>query len=77
MDIVQRGTEAAVSKAATTATYAGSSGAVIFGLSTSEWSVVGVIGGLIIAFLGFVVNVYFKRQHLLLAKKAMHADADE
>jgi integral membrane sensor domain MASE1 len=74
-----------VSKAATAATYTGSVGAIasgmasdtVFGLTTSEWSVVGVIGGLVIALLGFAVNVYFKRQHLLVALKNAKADFDE
>jgi hypothetical protein len=71
-------------KTATAATYVGSAGAAasglsgeaILGLTTSQWSVVGVIGGLAIAFLGFCVNVYFKRQHLLIAMKTSQPDLD-
>jgi hypothetical protein len=72
-----------MSKTATAATYGGSAGAVasgldtIFGLTTNQWSVVGVIGGLVIALLGFLVNIYFKRQHLLIAKNAAKADPNE
>jgi ABC-type uncharacterized transport system permease subunit len=74
-----------VTKTATAATYTGSAGAIasgmasdtVFGLTTSEWSVVGVIGGLVIALLGFAVNVYFKRQHLLVALKNAKVDLDE
>lgn len=74
-----------MSKLATGATYTGSAGAIasgmvgdtVFGLTTSEWSVIGVVGGLVIALLGFAVNVYFKRQHLVLAMKKAGADLDE
>lgn len=72
-------------KLATAATYGGSAGAAasgmasdaVFGLTTSQWSAVGVIGGLVIALLGFAVNIYFKRQHLLIAQKTAKADPDE
>lgn len=72
-------------KAATAATYSGSAGAVmsglagdtVLGLTTSQWSAVGVIGGLVIAVLGFIANIYFKRQHLLIAQQAAKADPDE
>lgn len=67
MNIEPQAAEAMVTKAATTAQYAGSSGAVAFGLTGTEWSVVGVIGGLVIAFLGFAVNWYYRDQHLKLA----------
>jgi predicted CDP-diglyceride synthetase/phosphatidate cytidylyltransferase len=74
-----------VSKVATAATYTGSAGAIasgmasdtVLGLTTTEWSVLGVIGGLVIALLGFAVNIYFKRQHLLIAMKNLKADFDE
>lgn len=66
-----------VTKTASAVTYGGSSGAVAFGLTANEWSVVGVIGGLVIAFLGFAVNVYFKRQHLLIAQRKAEADSNE
>lgn len=72
-------------KAATVATYTGSAGAIasgmasdtVFGLTTTQWSVVGVIGGLVIALLGFAVNIYFKRQHLLIAQQKAEANPDE
>lgn len=74
-----------MSKAATAATYAGSAiatasgvaGETVFGLTTNQWSVVGVIGGLVIALLGFFVNIYFKRQHLLIAQRNAAGDDDE
>lgn len=72
-----------MSKAATASTYTGSAGAISAGISTvlgltpSEWSVIGVIGGLVIALLGFIVNIYFKRQHLLIAQRKAEANPDE
>lgn len=39
--------------------YGGSGTAVVFGLTPSEWSAIGVIGGLLIALAGFLVNAYF------------------
>jgi hypothetical protein len=88
MNMSQQTTETGVtivSKTATVATYTGSAGAIasgmasdtVFGLTTTEWSVVGVIGGLVIALLGFVVNIYYKRQHLLIALHNATADPDE
>ncbi len=53
-------------KAAATATYAGAGGAIIFGLSANEFA---AIAGVIIALLGLLVNIWFKHQHLLLAKQ--------
>lgn len=62
----QQATEAAVTKVATLAQYVGSGGAVVFGLTTSEWSVLGII---IVAVLGFAVNWYYRAQHLRLAQE--------
>lgn len=53
---------------ASTTTYGGGLSAVIFGLTAQE---IGIYGGLIIGFLGFVVNTYFKyKAHQLEVKKA-------
>lgn len=57
-----------VEKVANIAIGGGSGTAVIFGLTPSEWSVVGVIGGLVVAVAGLVVQVWFKNQHLKLAQ---------
>ena len=73
------------SKKATAVTYTGSSVAVmsglasdtVLGLTTSQWSVVGVIGGLVIGLIGVLVNAYFKQQHLLIAQMSAKADPDE
>ena len=66
-----------VTKTATAVQYTGSAGAVVFGLTPGEWQIVGVIGGLVIAFLGFLANIYFKRQYLLLAREAAKVDPEE
>lgn len=67
----------AIHRVASSATYGGAAGATVFGFTVSEWSVIGVIGGLVIALLGFFVNIYFKRQHLLIAMRNAKADEDE
>jgi len=64
----EQATELAVTKAASAATYTGATGAALFGLSSTQWSSIGVIGGLVIALLGLAVNVYFKAQHLRIAQ---------
>lgn len=66
-------TAAAVEKAATAATYGGSGGAVFFGLTANEFA---AVGGLLIAVIGFVVNVWFKLQHLKIAKSKAQADPE-
>ena len=56
----------AVTKAATTAQYAGSAGAVYFGLTANE---IAAFGGLGIAVIGFFVNWWYKHQHFKIAKR--------
>ena len=67
-DTHQQIVETAATRVATAAQYTGSGGAVAFGLSSTEWSVVGVIGGLLIAFFGFMVNWYYRERHYRLAE---------
>lgn len=55
-----------VEKAASAATYGGSASAVFFGLTANEFA---AIGGLATALVGLLINVWFKFQHLELAKK--------
>jgi hypothetical protein len=55
-----------VTKAATTAQYGGSATAVYFGLTANE---IAAFGGLIIAVIGLIVNIWYKHQHLKIAKK--------
>jgi hypothetical protein len=68
---------AAVQKVAVVAQYGGSAGAVLFGLTANEFA---AVAGVLIAFLGLVTNiavtVYFKHQHLKLAKQR-HRDGPD
>ncbi len=65
---------ALTTKVATTATYTGSASAVIFGLSANEFA---AVSGVVIALAGFLVNVWFKYQHLQLAREQHRANEDE
>lgn len=49
-----------IEKAANTAIASGSGTAMFFGLTPSEWSIVGVIGGLLIGAAGLGVKTYFE-----------------
>lgn len=54
-----------------------SGGAKFLGLTQSEWSIVGVVGGLIVGVLGLVVNAWmtwhFKNKHYRLAERQWDA----
>lgn len=58
-------------KTASAITYGGAGTAVFFGLTANEFA---AIGGLTIAFIGLLVNVWYKHQHLKIAKKAAKDD---
>lgn len=62
---------AVATKAASVATYGGASSAVFFGLTTNE---VGTICGVVIGLVGLVANIWFKHQHLKLARKEAEKD---
>lgn len=71
---------AAASSAAKTsqfATYAGSASAVYFGLTANELA---AVGGLLVGALGMIINaaitIYFKREHLKLAREKSAAGDD-
>jgi hypothetical protein len=66
-----------IEKLANAAIGSGSGAAVVFGLTPSEWSVVGVIGGLVVAVAGLIVQVWFKNKHLQLARERAWAGDDE
>lgn len=66
--------EAITAKAASAATYGGSGAAVIFGLTANEFA---AISGVVIALVGLLVNIYFKHQHLKIARASAKADEDE
>lgn len=64
-----------IEKTASAATYGGSATAVFFGLTANEFA---AVGGLIIALIGLLVNIWFKFQHLDLAKRqsGVYGDKD-
>lgn len=66
--------EAITTKAASAATYGGSGAAVVFGLTANEFA---AFGGLAIALIGLFVNIYFKHQHLKLAREKAKSDEQE
>jgi hypothetical protein len=57
---------AVATKTASVATYGGAGSAVFFGLSANEF---GALCGVIIGLVGLVANIYFKYQHLKLARE--------
>ena len=52
-----------------TASYAASGGTVWLGLNSSEWGIVGVVVGIVIALATFAVNYWFQKKRLKLAEK--------
>ena len=69
---------ATAAKVAQTTTYVGSASAIYFGLTANELA---AIGGLVLGALGLVVNavinVYFKHQHLKLARESARPASDD
>ena len=57
---------AVAAKTASVATYGGAGSAVFFGLTANEF---GALCGVIIGFVGLVANIWFKHQHLKLARQ--------
>jgi len=57
---------ALATKASGVATYGGAGSAIFFGLTANEF---GALCGVVIGVIGLVANIYFKYQHLELAKK--------
>jgi hypothetical protein len=53
-------------KVSSVATYGGAGSAVFFGLSANEF---GALCGVIIGLVGLVANIWFKHQHLKIARK--------
>lgn len=66
--------ESVVTKTASVATYGGSATAVFFGLTANEFA---ALGGLCVAVIGLLVNIWFKYEHLKIAKQAMKPDSEE
>lgn len=62
---------------ANAAQYVGGTTALVFGLTADEWSVVGIIGGLLLGVLGFVVNWIYRARHYELAQRRAHLGEDD
>jgi hypothetical protein len=65
--LIEKASQYAQNGGAGTAFVSGSAGAamagkehLIWGLTTDEWSVLGVIGGLLVGLIGLVLNTYFQ-----------------
>ena len=57
---------AVAAKTASVATYGGAGSAIFFGLSANEF---GTLCGVVIGLIGLIANIYFKHQHLKIARK--------
>lgn len=62
---------AVAAKASSIATYGGASSAIFFGLTANEF---GTLCGVVIGLIGLVANIWFKHQHLKLARKEAEKD---
>lgn len=58
-----------IEKLSAGAMYGGSGSAIVFGLTPGEWSVIGVIVGILVAIAGLAINTYYKQAHYSLAEK--------
>lgn len=56
-------------KSSTAAWLGGSGSAIVFGLTPTEWSVIGVIAGIVIGVAGLITNIYFQNRRLQLAMR--------
>jgi len=74
MNLPDQASEAIAAKLAASAQWGGA-GTAIVGGATAHW--VAAIGGLILGVAGFILNWYFKQQHLELARSRAKADPDE
>lgn len=63
--------ETVITKVASTATYAGSSAAMYFGLTANE---IAAFGGLAVAIIGLLVTWYYKHQALQVLKERGRGD---
>lgn len=66
-------TASTITGATTKAAYATATLPVFMGLSAEEWQAIGVIGGLVLGAMTWlgnnIINWYFRREHLKLAKR--------
>ena len=66
MENTAEAASAIAGKASSLATYGGATSAIFFGLTANEF---GALCGVAIGFVGLVANIWFKYQHLQVAKK--------
>jgi len=66
MENTAEAASAIAAKASSVATYGGATSAIFFGLTANEF---GALCGVAIGFVGLVANIWFKYQHLQVAKK--------
>lgn len=66
MENTAEAASAIADKASSVATYGGATSAIFFGLTANEF---GALCGVAIGFIGLVANIWFKYQHLQVAKK--------
>jgi hypothetical protein len=66
MEHTAKAAEVVATKASSVATYGGAGSAIFFGLTANEF---GALCGVVIGFIGLVANIWFKHQHLKLARK--------
>lgn len=66
-------TGAVVNKVTNAATYAGSGAALYFGMTANE---IAAFGGLLIGVIGLLANIWYKHQHLKIAKKRVDEPED-
>ena len=66
MENTAEAASAIAGKASSVATYGGATSAIFFGLTANEF---GALCGVAIGFVGLVANIWFKYQHLQVAKK--------
>jgi hypothetical protein len=65
-----------IANGASTITYAGAAISAsaaaphyVFGLTLDEWSVLGIIFGMLMALAGWLTNLYFRRKHFQLEQE--------
>jgi hypothetical protein len=70
-----------IADSAQTVTYTGAGLSVaaaaphyVFGLTMDEWSVIGIIFGMVMAFAGWLTTVWFRRKQLQIASQGIRGD---
>lgn len=74
MAIAQQTAETVAAKAASVAQYGGGSVAFLGGMTANE---IAAVGGLVIGLIGYFTNLWFKAQHLKIARERAQADPEE